>query len=961
MNAWCHLPTIIKRRKVLRTAGLATLFVAFITTLFFTVPSEAATGVNQNLNFQARLLNNSGGVVPDGYYNIQFKIYQDGDGLQSDNTGGSPAGDLKWTETYVNNGGTGGVLVKNGYLSVTLGSKTPFGNAIDWNQDTLWLSMNIAGDETECADFDLCSPDGEMLPMKRLTATPFALNAARLGGFEADDFMQNTDTLQTGSLWLSEAVRSSTALQAPVVDTASAGTLTIGSTNATNITLAKDVTVAAGKSLTLAGGNTASRPASPTEGMLYYDTTTKQLLVYANGKWQSDGKTATKIVAASNSPQAIKDGADYVADGTGDQTEINAALTAAAGGRVYLAEGTYTINDSISVPNNTTLAGAGSGTIITIPNSLNTAINALTNTTTGGNGTGITIQDLRLDGNSTNQVGSDMNGIYFDGVGSGSDGSAVPGGKVSNVQSNNWLGSGMHLDSSSNSTITNNSLQNNGYGIRLDASARSIVSNNTLRGGWQGILVDTNSEAITLSHNAVNGMLTVGIAVSGGSASTSITNNTLADNQLGIAISMTSYITITSNTVSNSEDVGIHTSYSSYTTINSNTIHANEAGGISLSSHNGTVTNNTLHDNGGSAHNNAISLISANNNTITGNSITDSSATTTNYAISVDSNSNTNYLADNSLGSSSINDAGTDTVFGGQVSNAGNYVIQPAGTIELQKSTNVTGSLSASDAVLTPAIDRSTSGTLTIGATNATSITIGRTGANTATTVLGTAVFKPTSGNDSVNAFQIQRANGTALFTADTVNQTIIIGDPSSANKTIISTSTGQIVKYGTARNTKHISLVAEYSGAVLDAGSGSNNSGTMTSSVDLTNRMNYYKWTSSQGTSQSYDVVVQVPLPADFDGWASSNPLSIATFSDDTSKSTLTVEARDSTNTVRCNFVSITPGSNSTWSANNSACTLNTGTYTAGDFVTLRIRMSAQNDSFARLGNINLSYLSKY
>lgn len=143
--------------------------------------------------------------------------------------------------------------------------------------------------------------------------------------------------------------------------------------------------------------------------------------------------------------------------------------------------------------------------------------------------------------------------------------------------------------------------------------------------------------------------------------------------------------------------------------------------------------------------------------------------------------------------------------------------------------------------------------------------------------------------------------------------------------------------------------------------GSGSSNNGTMTSSVDLTNRMNYYKWTTAQGSNQNYDVVVQIPIPTDFDGWSGSNPLSISTYTSNTTNGTITLEARDSSNGVQCNFVSVTPGSTGTWATNNSACTLSSGTYTAGDYMTLRMRMQSPNGGDVRIGNINLNYLSKY
>lgn len=191
---WCHLPTGISRRRLLQFVAVASLVIAFFTTLVFAHATQAAEGVNQTLSFQGRLAQSTGALVPDGHYNIQFKIYQDGAGTSA----GNPGGSLKWTETYTNNNGDEGVDVKNGYFSVTLGSKNPFGSQIDWNQDTLWLSMNIAGKDNTCTAFGSgsCTADGEMLPMKRMTATPFAINSAQLGGKTADNFIQLAQGVQ---------------------------------------------------------------------------------------------------------------------------------------------------------------------------------------------------------------------------------------------------------------------------------------------------------------------------------------------------------------------------------------------------------------------------------------------------------------------------------------------------------------------------------------------------------------------------------------------------------------------------------------------------------------------------------------------------------------------------------------------------------------------------------------------
>jgi len=193
MTVWYHQHTLLVRRFLSCFAMVLILFVAFSTTLFFAAPLQAQAGVNQTINFQGRLLSKSGGSVPDGYYNIQFKIYQDGLG----NAVGNPGGTLKWTESYTNNNNNEGVLVRNSMFSVNLGSSTPFGSSVDWNQGTLWLSLNVAGSAANCSSFAGCGADGEMLPMKRITASPYALNAGAVGGKTAENFIQLAQGVQT--------------------------------------------------------------------------------------------------------------------------------------------------------------------------------------------------------------------------------------------------------------------------------------------------------------------------------------------------------------------------------------------------------------------------------------------------------------------------------------------------------------------------------------------------------------------------------------------------------------------------------------------------------------------------------------------------------------------------------------------------------------------------------------------
>lgn len=264
MNMWCHLPTGFKNRHALLYALLVVLIVVFTTSILFNGIAHAAQDTNKTINFQGRLLRASGAVVPDGNYNLQFRIYQDGTGSAA----GNPNGSLRWTESHINNNTGSGVKVKNGYFSVTLGSRTTFGSSIDWNQDTLWLSMNVAGSSNACTSFGggSCVADGEMLPMKRLTATPYSINSGAVGGKTIDELVQlgqgvQTDNGDGSSLFVNKTGTGNLVqLQSNGTDSFTvnnAGSLTMGSAADQSISVTT-ATSGEGKSLTIKAGDAAA-------------------------------------------------------------------------------------------------------------------------------------------------------------------------------------------------------------------------------------------------------------------------------------------------------------------------------------------------------------------------------------------------------------------------------------------------------------------------------------------------------------------------------------------------------------------------------------------------------------------------------------------------------------------------------------------------------------------------------
>jgi hypothetical protein len=145
--AWTHAlkdSTEIKRKPLLSLFFVLFVGLSAIYTIY-AYAGSAGAAPNNTINFQARLLTNTGALVADGSYSVQFNLY-------SQSSGGTSL----WNETQ-------SITAKNGYLTASLGSVAAFGSGIDWSQE-LWLSMNVNG-------------DGEMNPRMKLTAVPLAFRA----------------------------------------------------------------------------------------------------------------------------------------------------------------------------------------------------------------------------------------------------------------------------------------------------------------------------------------------------------------------------------------------------------------------------------------------------------------------------------------------------------------------------------------------------------------------------------------------------------------------------------------------------------------------------------------------------------------------------------------------------------------------------------------------------------------
>ena len=859
-----HRASSIPRARALSLLGVLVISLFTIRFSLLTTPSAHAATSNQ-LNFQGRLLTSTGGLVPDGNYHIEFKLYYV-----------SSAGTAQWTETR----STGNlVTVQNGYYSVYLGDVTAFPGSIDWSQD-LYLGMNIGGSGGSA------SWDGEMTPRFKLTSVPYAFRAANVASSSTNAASSNSDdvtitsgnalgvtsnsgdisidvgtaTGTTGAISLGAANASSVLIGNSGVDTNVQGSLTVdelatfdgglkisdgssnygtiavqstsgdytytiptttandtfclaslnncagsgdvvqngnsfataliigtndaydlnfetnGTTRITvddttgNVNFTGSVVLAASQSLTVTGGNTASRPGSPTEGMVYYDTTTKQLLTYANGKWQAD-RTDAVLVAASNSSQADKDIADYVADGNtgsagdGDQIQINSALTAGSGKKVVLLAGTYVADATILVPNNTILTGVGRGTLVELAD-LDATENLIENSDTS-TGTGVVIRDMRLDGRSDLNTAGTQNAIYLPNSGS----STRSGGTVENLYISRFRSNGILLDASYNNIISNNIIRDNlNIGIQLSSSsAKNLIIGNDVRSNTSVGIDVSGSDNNRITNNNVEGNSVAGIYLNGSSSNSLTSNDSHSNTGYGIALASANENTISSNNVYSNTSTGILISGNNNSIV-SNNMKSNGSSGLASTGSQNTISGNTSTDNTSIG----IQLNSSTYTTVSSNTIKGSGS------VSLDvSSSNNNIISDNvineSTGTIYVNGSDTNSI-------TGNLIKCSASCSAI----NITSSTSDNNYLADNNFTTS-SGTASISDSGT-----GTRYASQTTTENGLNIlFKQTN---STTAFSVQNASGASILNVDTTNGEVELGNSSTAGKLVVSDGSSNTV-----------------------------------------------------------------------------------------------------------------------------------------------------------------------
>ena len=249
----------------------------------------------------------------------------------------------------------------------------------------------------------------------------------------------------------------------------------------------------------------------------------------------SSGKRTSRFVIGISTAGWTASDCDYLCDGTADQVEINAAITAlpANGGEIVILDGTYNITAKINVnKSNVSIRGNGNATIL--KRMYNSAVDEGIISLTSVNY--CKISNLQIDGNKVAYTSYDNRGIYLssssDNTITGNTCSSNTGYSISLSSSSNNIitgntcssnGTGIYLYSSNDNTITGNTCSSNGTGIRLSSSSDNNITGNTCSSNTDySIYLSSSSNNYNLISS--NQCMGKAVVISGGTSNTNVNN-----------------------------------------------------------------------------------------------------------------------------------------------------------------------------------------------------------------------------------------------------------------------------------------------------------------------------------------------------------------------------------------------------------------------------------------------------
>ena len=131
----------------------------------------------------------------------------------------------------------------------------------------------------------------------------------------------------------------------------------------------------------------------------------------------------------------------------------------------------------------------------------------------------------------------------------------------------------------------------------------------------------------------------------------------------------------------------------------------------------------------------------------------------------------------------------------------------------------------------------------------------------------------------------------------------------------------------------------------------------------------NYYTWTTSEASAQTYDIFVKWQVPSDFDdssGFQSNISFNMFGWRTDATNNQIQVNMYNDTGGV-CGTANqnvtgtATDWNNLSFAGMGADADCNGSAIDAGDYITFRFRMTADTNDFVHLGEIEINYKSNF
>lgn len=311
------------------------VFMMVMSSFAFSPIAQAAAGINKQVNFQGKVVNTDGTNVSNASYTFLFCLYTTASPSTACTSGAN--NDAVWRESK-------SITVTDGVFQTALGDTTALPGSVDFNTDNIYLGVNF-------------NANGQMSPLIRFTAVPYAFNADKIHGLSV------TDT--TGTLTIPNG---KTISFADAFTTSGAFPLTLTSSATTNATLPSGTITLAD----LATTQTLTNKTIGSTGLIFAgaatDITTgtnEDLTLVANGTGIINLNDATTILGTTliNSTGTAT---TTIGNSTGTfALTSNGGLNVTTGGALTGVASLDTINVS-----STALTFAGTGTIASTTNGL---------------------------------------------------------------------------------------------------------------------------------------------------------------------------------------------------------------------------------------------------------------------------------------------------------------------------------------------------------------------------------------------------------------------------------------------------------------------------------------------------------------------------------------------------------------------------------------------------------------